>query len=471
MPNIGGEKLCQILRNQRRFNHTYLIVLSAISSEEEIDFVSIGFDACIAKGPLKRVGEIILLVIEKLGREITRSSPGGTYGLEKLYKREITRELLSTKRHFELILENMAESIIETIIDGRIVFANPAAIKLLGIQEEILLSSSLTSLFTINQQPKVKALMMRASDNANENSKPEMLSYGDRVLTAQVLAVNDDGRASMVIIIDDITEKKRAEDALKKAHDELESRVIERTAELASANRSLQSEISHGQELEKKLRYSLKEKEILLDEIHHRVKNNLQIVSSLLGLNARRFQNEELRATIRDMRHRIHSLSLVHDKLYRSGNLAAVDIGDYFRTLIKQLVGSYAFESERIKVTTDIDKVFFGLDVAVPCALIVNELITNSLKYAFPNNGAGEIAVKIKRDGDEDFVMEVGDNGAGLPRDVNPDDPDVLGLRIVKVLAGQLNAKMTIERSAGTVFRFAFHERAPSGVPVGGGAV
>ena len=459
MPNISGEKLCQILRSQRRFDTTYLIVLSAISSEEEIDYTSIGFDVCIAKAPLKRMGEIILSVIGKLGNEITRDKPGGIYGLENLYRREITRELLSTKRHFELILGNMAESIIETSVDGRVVFANPAAVELLDIPEEILLSRSFVALFSDDQNQKVEALIKSAKTKGGTSPVSVQLLYRDRILTAQVLSVQDEGQISIVIIIDDITDKQRASADLKKAHDELESRVIARTSELAAANASLQVEIARGQVLEKKLRSSLKEKEILLDEIHHRVKNNLQIVSSLLGLNARKLEDEDLKAMVRDMRHRIQSLSLVHDKLYRSGNLAAVDIGDYFKTLIQQLVGSFALDSNLVKVKINIDQVYFSLDVAVPCALIVNELITNALKHAFPEGKKGEIRVSIKSTGSNSYFMEVGDNGIGLPEHVDPDDEDILGLRIVKVLASQLDAEMEIVRTAGTAFRFAFNER------------
>ena len=456
MPNIGGEKLCQILRSQRRYDDTYLIVLSAISSEEEVDYEAIGFDVCIAKGPLKKVGEIILDVVGQLGTTITRAKPGGTFGLENLYRREITRELLSTKRHFELILGNMAEGIIETTSGGKIVFANTAVVELLKVTEEILLSSDFALLFEEGQKNQVQLLLTSALDNPKENPGSIQLIYQSSVITMQVLPVIDEGDTTLVVIINDITEKQKAQKALQKAHDELESRVEARTAELASTNESLQVEITRRQILEKKMLASLKEKEILLDEIHHRVKNNLQIISSLLGLNSRRLKSEELRGTIQDMRNRIQSLSLVHDKLYRSGNLAAVDIGDYLTSLINQLVSSYTPDPNRIKVRVDVDRVFFGLDHAVPCALIVTELITNSLKYAFPDAASGEIRAIIQKSSGNDYLMEIGDNGKGLPHEIDLNNPINLGLRIVKVLARQLDARMQIGRNEGTTYRFVF---------------
>jgi len=216
MPNISGEKLCQILRSQRRFDESYCIVLSAISSEEEVDYQSYGFDACIAKGPLTSLGETILQVIGKLGNEITRTDPGGIFGLEHLYRREITRELLSKKRHFELILGNMAESLLETTGDGKVVFANPAAVDLLGVPEEVLLSVPIESLFEENRDAIGAQLRTALSDGATQR---QTVTRDQRILLVQMLRVDDDGEISLVVLIEDATERMTAEATIERSSD------------------------------------------------------------------------------------------------------------------------------------------------------------------------------------------------------------------------------------------------------------
>jgi len=452
MPNISGDKLGQVLRSHSRFDNTYLIVLSAISSEQEIDYLSWGFDACIAKGPFKAQGEVVMSVVSKLGTEITRTRPGGVYGVENLYKREITRELLSTKRHFELILGNMGESIVETNEHGRVVFVNPAAATLLGKTEEEILSADLYSLFQKRSGERIRSAVEAAVAGAPVS--PVLVEHAGRIVSVQALTVTDEGVVSVVIIGTDVTETRKAEAALLEAHSKLETRVQERTAELAAANESLRLEIDHRSTLEQKLRASLYEKEVMLDEIHHRVKNNMQVISSLMALNAGRLTDPDCRAIIDDMRRRIHSLSMVHDRLYQSDDLSAVDAQDYFRRLLDNLVGSLAGDDKEI--TTDIDARGVGLPihVAVPCALMTNEIVTNSLKHAFTGRQSGTIRVTMAQKPDSSLTLIVEDDGVGMPESVDPAAPATLGLRIVKVLARQVGATVKLRRTGGTRFRF-----------------
>ena len=442
MPNIGGKKLCQILRAKSQFDQTYLIVISAISSEEEIDYISFGFDACIAKGPLKKLGRHILDVLGMLGTKITRHSPGSTYGLEDLYRREITRELLSTKRHSELILNNMSESIVELTLDRQIVFANPQAVSLLDTPESQLLASDFVDIFDGDQRERVLATLEAANTEPIWITDEHPLKFRDKLLTASALPVEDDGQVSLVIIMSDVTYNKHAEEGLRQAHHDLEARVMERTRDLATANRSLQSEIGQRRELEQKLRTSLEEKETLLNEIHHRVKNNLQIFSSLLTIYSRKIGNPELDWILKEMRDRIHSISLVHEKLYRSANLAAVNIGDYLRSLLAHLVQSYAADTSKIKAEVVSEAVHLSIDQAVPCALVVNELVTNALKYAFPEGREGKITVSIQRPSGDTCRIQVSDDGVGLPKGVEVGNTGSLGLRIVKILTRQLDGRL-----------------------------
>lgn len=453
MPNISGDKLGQVLRSQTRFNDTYLIVLSAISSEEEVDYLSWGFDACIAKGPFRKQGEVVLSVIKKLGSEITRERPGGIFGVENLYKREITRELLSTKRHFELILKNMSESIIETTQTGEIVFVNPAATTLLGTTEQEILSTDLDSLFDGQESRRLVRDALRQA-RSEGTSQPVVIDHHGKIVTLHVLTVEDDGSISVVIIAADVTETHRAQVALRNAHDELELRVRDRTAELAAANEALQKEIERRTDLEHRLRASLREKEVMLDEIHHRVKNNLQVISSLMGLNANRLHDPASRDVIADMRRRVHSLSLVHDRLYQSRDLSGLDAQDYFRRLVDGLVGSLMDEEVPVAVTINAEGVGLPVDVAVPCALITNEVITNSLKHGFAGRSSGEVVVAMTRNDDLSLTLVISDNGVGIAETVDVHTPTGLGLRIIKVLAKQLGATFRLSRTNGTQFRF-----------------
>jgi two-component sensor histidine kinase len=280
------------------------------------------------------------------------------------------------------------------------------------------------------------------------------VEHAGRIVSVQALTVTDEGVVSVVIIGTDVTETRKAEAALLEAHSKLETRVQERTAELAAANESLRLEIDHRSTLEQKLRASLYEKEVMLDEIHHRVKNNMQVISSLMALNAGRLTDPDCRAIIDDMRRRIHSLSMVHDRLYQSDDLSAVDAQDYFRRLLDNLVGSLAGDDKEI--TTDIDARGVGLPihVAVPCALMTNEIVTNSLKHAFTGRQSGTIRVTMAQKPDSSLTLIVEDDGVGMPESVDPAAPATLGLRIVKVLARQVGATVKLRRTGGTRFRF-----------------
>lgn len=444
MPNISGDKLGKILRSHEQYDNTWLIMISAISPEEQIDYASYGFDACIAKGPFGKMGPIVLDVISRLGTTITRSKPGGMYGQENLYKREITRELLSTKRHSDLIIENLAESILETNQEGRIISANGAATRLFDIPEESLLSSNILDLFEDAQRPDVSSLLYQAAPG--DTPRELTLRHRGRVITLHILAVDDEGVISPIVIAQDVTDAHRSQE-------ELEQRVAERTEELARANQALTEEIHQRTRLEEQLRSSIREKESMLEEIHHRVKNNLQVVSSLLNLSARRTPEAAVREMIMDTRRRIQSLALVHDKLYSAGDLAAVSAQQYFQTLVESIVSSLMDESCRVTAVIEARQVTLPIGLAVPCALITNELITNSMKHAFRDRKSGQIRVILTKDADNSYIMEVSDDGVGLSQDISPDTSQTLGMRIVAVLVRQLNATLEIIRAEGTRIR------------------
>jgi len=223
-------------------------------------------------------------------------------------------------------------------------------------------------------------------------------------------------------------------------------------------------DITNRKSAEKKMLESLEEKELLLQEIHHRVKNNMQVITSLLDLQLDYITGRQPADIFSDIKNRIRSMSLVHEKLYHSRDLSKVDFHDYVVSLISNLYKFYDVNPERIRLTIGIEDVFFGIDTAIPCGLIVNELITNSLKYAFPDGRAGEIELKLFRVGEGDrgegiYSMTVRDNGIGIPAELDLKGVKTLGLYLVNTLVEhQLQGSVGLDRIAGTTFAIKFRE-------------
>ncbi len=206
---------------------------------------------------------------------------------------------------------------------------------------------------------------------------------------------------------------------------------------------------------EAQIRDSLREKEVLLKEIHHRVKNNLQIISSLLNLQSDRVKDSPHLDIFRDSQNRIRSMALVHEKLYRSSDLAAIDFSQYIQSLTAYLYRSYAADEREVRLDLDIGNVFLGVDAAIPCGLIINELVSNSLKHAFPSMKGGVVRVVLSQQGNT-CTLEVSDNGIGFPPAVNFWETESLGLQLVHTLATQIGADMELSHDGGTRFVFRF---------------
>jgi PAS domain S-box-containing protein len=215
-------------------------------------------------------------------------------------------------------------------------------------------------------------------------------------------------------------------------------------------------DVSQRVAAQEKIKTSLREKEALLKEIHHRVKNNLQVVSSLLGLQSRALPDERMRKLFQESQNRIHSMALLHECLYQSENLSRIDFPDYIRQLASHLFHSYGVPAERIHLRTDLDKMSLNMDAAVPCGLIINELVSNSLKYAFPDGREGEVRIEL-RESEPGFArLVVADNGIGLRGDVDWATARSLGLRLVRTLAEQLGAKLEVSSKEGTEVQLTF---------------
>jgi len=207
---------------------------------------------------------------------------------------------------------------------------------------------------------------------------------------------------------------------------------------------------------EERMKASLREKEVLLREVHHRVKNNLQVVSSLLNLQSRGATDEYVRKGFEESQNRVQSMALIHEQLYESRDLSNVNFPEYIQQLCSRLFRSYQVQKKRVKLRTEVGDVRLGVDLAVPCGLIVNELISNSLKYAFPAQRSGTIAVEIKRMQDESVLLRVADDGDGLPPDVGFWNTRTLGLRLVRTLVRQIDGEIELGGPPGAEFRIRF---------------
>jgi PAS domain S-box-containing protein len=215
-------------------------------------------------------------------------------------------------------------------------------------------------------------------------------------------------------------------------------------------------DITVRKRMEEQLKASLVEKEVMLKEIHHRVKNNLAIIHSLLALQVDVTADEAARRSLQGSRDRVKAMALAHEKLYSSPNLAKLDITDYIQGLLSYIFQSYITEDSGPTLNTRVDNVAMEIDKAVPCGMIINELVSNALKYAFPNGEKGAIGVELSRPGGGDYRLRVHDNGIGLPQDLEPENTGTLGLQLVSILVKQLNGTMEISRSGGTAFTITF---------------
>jgi len=252
---------------------------------------------------------------------------------------------------------------------------------------------------------------------------------------------------------------------LRRAHLELEQQVLDRTEALARANEELRIEMDEREHIENKLKKSLEEKEILLKEIHHRVKNNLQIISSLLNLQSRYITDEKMLDIYKESQNRVKSMAIIHEKLYQSKDLAKIDFGDYVKSLILDLFHSYGVEKDLIQLDVNIKDILLDINTAIPCGLIVNELVTNSIKHGFSLHNASighneikdKISVNVSED-DEFYTMTIYDNGVGFPKDLNFQNTDSLGMQLVINLANQLKGTVELKKEDGTLFTVNFKE-------------
>jgi two-component sensor histidine kinase len=284
----------------------------------------------------------------------------------------------------------------------------------------------------VGQDASQKALLNILEDIGSEKQRLEDTQKA-------ILNIADDGEA----------ERTRLRESQRAVLNILDDLGAEKALLEATQSEVLRSELA--------VRASLREKEVLLKEIHHRVKNNLQVISSLLNLQARYLPDPAARAIFSQSQNRVQSIALVHERLYESADLSHVNFAKYVMVLLDNIFDTYDATSRGISKIIDIGDANLTVDVAIPCGLIVNEVVTNALKHAFPDGRRGTVRVTLtERPGDMELTIE--DDGIGIPADIDPRNTVSLGLDLVTTFADQLNAEVDIARVAGTSFRFRFRK-------------
>jgi PAS domain S-box-containing protein len=329
-----------------------------------------------------------------------------------------------TTEWYRLLIDELQDYAIFLVDpEGRVVSWNAGAERLLGWAEEDILGQSAFVVFVpedLAAGDHLRELEQAAAEGRAENERWHQRKDGSRFWGSGIMAgIRDDAGALLGF-----------------------GKIMrDRTAQ---------------RQLEEDLRASLREKEVLLQEIHHRVKNNLQVISSVLSLQSDTLGEGEAIAAFQDAQARIHSMALIHEILYQSSNLAQVNLAAYTRRLAAELLRSYQVEPERLRLVVETDEVWLSAEKAVPCGLILNELVANCVKHAFPDGRSGTVRVTLRAEADAQVVLSVGDSGVGFPPGIDFRHTDSLGLQLVGLLTEQLGGTLTLDRSEGTRFTIRF---------------
>ena len=217
-------------------------------------------------------------------------------------------------------------------------------------------------------------------------------------------------------------------------------------------------DITDQKRSEDQIKKSLQEKEVLLKEIHHRVKNNLQVIISLLNLQADKLKDEAAIEAFKEANHRIYSMALVHEQLYQSEDLATIHIKEFIETMVDKLYHTYS-AMNRIDLDLKIANIGLGITTAIPCGLILNELVSNALKHGFPGQRKGMVRISFRLLENQCYKLIVEDNGIGVPNTLDIKNTKSLGMQLVNILTAQIDGKITLDRKQGTRFTLKFRSK------------
>jgi len=337
-------------------------------------------------------------------------------------RRKAEHELSESEKKFRSLVENANDAIYIITSDG-FQYVNSAFERLTGFTSEQVCGEAF-DFWNIIHPDDVK--MIKEREDARRKGKEVPSRYEFRVLAKDgktkivepaTVHIGEKGEIKVMGILRDVTDRKQAEE---------------------------------------KIKASLHEKDVLLREIHHRVKNNMQIISSLLRLQSRLIGDDKLIEMFKESQNRIRSMALIHEKLYQTEDFARINFAEYIRSLTVHLFHTYKVNPNIVRMNTDVKNVFLDINRAIPCGLIINELVSNSLKHAFPDNKKGEVCIKLSSNRQKITKLIVSDSGIGLPKSINFHEPETLGLQLVSDLVKQIGGTIRLERAKGTAFHISF---------------
>lgn len=424
---------------------------------------------------LHKKGHLLWLVVS-----VTADSKGNVVG--SLHDITELRETTVSKDYVDDIFKAMADTLIVTDGEGKITTVNQAALDMSEYKEDELIGKPIDILFKENdlfkgdrfekliQDGLIKNYDMIYNTKTGEKipvhftgSVMRRCQYKNRIEECPLYKKSKHHKCKSWGIVGtarDMRDTKKLVDNLKETVDKLTDFRKASIYMLEDLDRTGKGLIQAKGEIEvkaEKLKSSLAEKEILLREVHHRVKNNLQVVSSMLNMQSRIATDKAGKGVLMDAINRINTMALIHSHLYEGENLAKIDLKGFITSLVNKLIKSYTGYACAITPVISIDAVSFSIDSVIPCALIINELVTNSLKHAFKGRKEGRIEISVKRTGADKIILKVGDNGTGLPEGFNITDSTSLGLHLVRILAeNQLRGKLEVSKEGGTYFSIKF---------------
>ncbi len=366
----------------------------------------------------------------------------------------IARDITSAENNSDQLIqsERKFKNLIESAPDAMVIVNGKGVITLVNNQTEKLFGYSKDEL----EGQKVEVLMpekfvgshIKLREEFSENSKTRYMGEG-RQLTGKR---KDGSEFNIEIALSPIKAEHGEALLVAAAIRDITARIIIEN-EIRELNRTLEKRVKDRTE---ELERSLNEKVTMLQEIHHRVKNNLQTVSSLLRIQSDKIPGSPAVEYLRASERRIRSMALIHMQLYKTKDFSRINIKNYTHDLCRQLLLSFGISDDRIKLNIDIEDIFFAIDTALPCGLIINELFTNSLKHAFPENRRGNISIRIRENTDGSYQLLYNDDGIGAPEDFISGDPSKLGILLIHTLNDQLEGEIEIDVDRGTEFRLKF---------------
>jgi PAS domain S-box-containing protein len=392
--------------------------------------------------------------------DINALSTLGNQMWEILHRKRAEETIRTSETKYRQIVDTAAEGIWQLDEHFRILYVNQHMADMLGYTTGEMIGEDICSFMDKSELADFAIRKERQKKGTRDHFERKFLRKDGSILWTYVSVTpvfDADGtfRGSFAMY-SDLTNRKLMESEIHSLNIVLEQRVRDRTEALSKANEALEEENAQRLEAEGKLKASYDEKVTLLKEIHHRVKNNLQIIASLLNLQSRYIKDETTLAAIRESQNRVKAMALVHEKLYRSEDIAHISLHDYIKFLGTGLFQFYDARSRGIQFTLEIHDVDVDIDAAIPLGLIINELISNSLKYAFPEGRKGEISISVKKE-DHTLTVLFRDTGTGIPVDLDWRNTQSLGLRLVITLVDQMNGTVELDRSSGTQFTLVLH--------------